>query len=517
MAQIGIDFGTTNSLLVAYNKDRNMFYYFSFDEFRNPTPTSSTVWYYDQTKVIGSEAREKINTYSHLEGHHFEKSIKLKLGQQNGINIFGKSVQPYIIAADILKHIKNKAEQIEKEYPSGVDFNRAIFTIPINFDGVQRNALRKAAQEAGIEVTTFIHEPFAAVVGHFFTKETDLSAFSVINKLENLNGKFLLIFDWGGGTLDITVVKVENGKMLELGTAELTGKAGDKFDEDIAKWAWSKFLERHGEKYNEAIIEQKRKENWDKLVSRAERCKIFLSTQNSVDFRAEDIIDNLGITENLTREDFEKLIEHTLLDASNEIDKAIKEAGIGEVNIDLVLLTGGSCYIPAVQEKLKDKFGHKVNTVKRADSLIAEGAAVISEMGWLPFLTKDISIQLSDDSLYPIFEKNTTIAADGEARKSEDLVCSDNRGGDAKIIIVEGDGQRKDKNLAILKVPVRNNSKFNDDIKLDAILNRDIILKVMARSLMVNVEHKRPEDEFTVQKSTEIHQLCFGLDFKTVK
>ena len=110
-----------------------------------------------------------------------------------------------------------------------------------------------------------------------------------------------------------------------------------------------------------------------------------------------------------------------------------------------------------------------------------------------------------------------SIAADGEARKSEDLVCSDNRGGDAKIIIVEGDGQRKDKNLAILKVPVRNNSKFNDDIKLDAILNRDIILKVMARSLMVNVEHKRPEDEFTVQKSTEIHQLCFGLDFKTVK
>ena len=297
-------------------------------------------------------------------------------------------------------------------------------------------------------------EPFAAIIGYFFSNERTNSSQEVINELNDLGGKFLLTFDWGGGTLDITVVKVVKGKMIEIGTAELTGKAGDKFDEDIARWAWSKFLDKYGSMYNEAFLEQKRKDNWDRILAMAEYCKISLTTLTETPFIVRNIIEEKDIKETITRLDFENLIENTLLDACNEIDKAIKEAGIGDINIDQVLLTGGTCYIPAVQEKLKDKFGHKVNTVNHADLLIAQGAAVISEMGWLPFLTKDISIQLSDDSLYPIFEKNTNIAADGEAKKSEDLVCCDNRGGDAKIIIVEGDGQRKDRNLTVLKVPV---------------------------------------------------------------
>ena len=515
MAQIGIDFGTTNSLIVAYDKNRNQFSYFNFDKYNTtqPIPTSSTVWYHDQSKIIGSEARENINRYAGIEGHHFEKSIKLKLGQEYGVNIFGKTGQPHSIAADILRHIKRVAIDEWKADKAGVDVNRAIFTVPINFNGIQRKSLRKAAQEAGIEVTTFIHEPFAAIVGYFFTKETANSKQNVITELENLDGKYLLTFDWGGGTLDITVVKVENGKMIEIGTAELTGKAGDKFDEDIAKWAWSKFLNKYGSKYSEPFLEQKRKDNWDKMLAMAEYCKITLSTSKNTQFIVRNIIDNNDISEEITRADFEKLIENTLLDACNEIDKAIKEAHIGDINIDQVLLTGGTCYIPAVQEKLKEKFGHKVNTVNNAELLIAQGAAVISEMGWLPFLTKDISIQLSDDSLYPIFEKNTNIAADKEAKKSEDLVCCDNRGGSAKIIIVEGSGQRKDRNLIVIKVPVLNDSKFNDDIKLDAIIDRDIILKISARSLMVR-GYKQPEEEYSVRKEAEVHQLCFGLDFK---
>jgi len=514
MAQIGIDFGTTNSLIVAYDKNTNSFDYFNFneDDMRQAVPTSSTVWYHDENVVVGSKARKNIHTYAGIEGHHFEKSIKLKLGQEHGIDVFGSSVQPYIIAGHILKEIKRVAIDDWQAEKSGVDLNRAIFTVPINFDGNQRRSLRMAAQEAGIEVTTFIHEPFAAIIGYFFTKEASNSTKDVISDLNKLEGKFLLTFDWGGGTLDITVVKVKHGKMIEMGTAELTGKAGDKFDEDIARWAWSKFLNKYGAVYNEAFLEQKRKDNWDKILAEAEDSKISLTTQEETPFIVRYIIEEKDIVETITRLDFEKLIENTLLDASNEIDKAIKGAGIGDIDIDQVLLTGGTCYIPVVQKKLIDKFGHKVNTVNNADLLIAQGAAVISEMGWLPFLSKDISIQLSDDSLYPIFEKNTNIAAGREAKNSEDLVCCDNRGGVAKILIVEGDGQRKDKNLSVLKVPVLNDSRFNDDIKLDAILDKDIILKIVARSFLAH--GYSPEKNYSVRKETEIHQLCFGLDFK---
>ena len=101
-----------------------------------------------------------------------------------------------------------------------------------------------------------------------------------------------------------------------------------------------------------------------------------------------------------------------------------------------------------------------------------------TEMEWLPFLSKDIALQLNDDSLYSIFEKNTPLSPENEATKSEDLVCTDNRGGDAKIIIVEGVEQRKDKNLTILKVPVLNDTRFNDELKLDAVLDKDIVLKI---------------------------------------
>ena len=93
------------------------------------------------------------------------------------------------------------------------------------------------------------------------------------------------------------------------------------------------------------------------------------------------------------------------------------------------------------------------------------------------------------------------------------MVCCDNRGGDAKIIIVEGNEQRKDRNLTILKVPVFNDSRFNDDIKLDAVIDINIILKISARSFMVR-GYRQLEDEFSVRKDTEIHQLCFGFDFK---
>lgn len=516
MDKIGVDFGTTNSLLVAYNKVNNKFTYFNFDKFNvgRPAPTSSTIWYHDNQIIVGSEARNNINKYAGVPGHHFERSIKLKLGQGNGINIFGENVQPYFIAAEILKHIKNTAIN-ERQANLAADMNNAIFTVPINFNGKQRSALRRAAQEAGIEVKTFIHEPFAAIIGYYFSKGTGQETQQIIHELKELEDQFILTFDWGGGTLDITVVKVKDGKMLELGTAELTGKAGDKFDEDIAYWAWSKFLNKYGSEYDEAFLEQKRKDNWDRILARAERCKITLSTKEKAFFGVTNIVDNLHISEEITRQDFESLIENTILEACNEIDNAIKTAQIGDININQVLLVGGTSNIPAVQNKLRQKFGHKVNAINNSELLIAQGAAVISEMGWLPFLTKDISIQLSDDSLYPIFEKNTPIASGGEAKRSEDLVCNDNRGGEAKIIIVEGEGQRKDKNLTILKVPVLNHARFNDDIKLDAIIDRNIILKISAHSLQVR-GYRQPEDEFSVLKETEVHQLCFGLDFNNI-
>lgn len=510
MPNIGVDFGTTNSLIVAYNKETNKFTYFNFYR-KIPIPTSSTVWYHDDIVEVGTIARNNINSYGDVEGHHFERSIKLKLGTEQHLNIFGSVVSPYKVAGEILSHLKKRAIEDWNANMAGVDLNRAVFTVPINFGGKARRDLRRAANEAGIEITTFIHEPFAAIVGYFFTKYSEHTCDETVKRLETLNGKYLLTFDWGGGTLDITVVQVRDGKIFELGTTELTNIAGDAFDEYIAKYAWNNFLEEYGAKYNEIFLENVRKKKWDRLITVAEQCKMKLSQRNEADFILERVTENEDIFLTITRKDFENLISDALDKACNKIDEALQQAGVQEIDISHVLLTGGTCYIPAVQERLREKFGARVEKVQNADLLIAQGAAVIAEMGWLPFLTKDTLIELSDGSFWPIYENGTPIAAQGTASREDVFSCVDQRKKIAKVIVCEGFGQKKDKNLAILNVPLLGDARFGDDVIIEAELDKNIVMTIKGHSKMV---HGYGKDEgYSIRKSAEIHQLCFGLDF----
>ena len=511
MAKIGIDFGTTNSLMVAYDKDKHKFQFFNYKH-KQPIPTSSTIWYHDNNIIVGNEAREKIHKLSNIEGNHFEKSIKLHLGKNYNSNIFGKSIPAYKIAGEIIKHLKKVAIDDYRAIVGHVDLNTAVFTVPINYSGQARQDLRKSANEAGIEVTTFIHEPFAAIVGYYFSKEQN-SYNAVIESLNTLDGNYFLIFDWGGGTLDITVVHIKNGKMYEIGTSELTNVAGDKFDEDIALLVWNRFLDTNGSKYSDEYLEKIRRLKWDKLIAVAEQCKIQLSTNEQTEFIIDYITPSERIDEIITRYDFEFILQNSLDAAINRIDAALKESGINDIDISQVLLTGGTCYIPAVQKRMRDKFGHRVKTVKDADLLIAQGAAVISEMGWLPYLTKDVLIQLSDDSYWPLFEHEMPIASGCEATRSETFVCVDQRNKTAKVIICEGIGQKSDKNLGIINVPILGHNLFGDDIQIDSTLDKDIVLNVSAYSKMVHGP-KQPIEEYSIRKSVKIHQLCFGLDYK---
>lgn len=512
MPSAGIDFGTTNSLIVAYDKKRHEFSYFNYDGER-PSPTSSTIWYHDSDIIVGTEARQNIHRYSEVEGHHFEKSIKLKLGTEYTANVFGQETSASMVAAEILKHLRKEAIYTWQADKAGVDLRKAVFTVPINFTGKARRDLREAANEAGIEVSTFIHEPFAAIVGYYFTRDNS-SLNTIISNLQSLDGQYILTFDWGGGTLDITVVKIKDNKMIEVGTSELTGLAGDKFDEDIANWAWNKYLDKLGNKYQKEYLENIKKKKWDRLLAIAERCKIELSEENESLFLMETVIPNeeTGIDEILTRDEFAYLISNTLYSACNKIDEAIKMSGINDINISHVLLTGGTCNIPVIQDKLKEKFGHRVEIIENADLVIAQGAAVVSEMGWMPFLSKDILLELSDNSYWPIFNEGMPISSLEQAKVTENLTCVDQRQKIAKLIIGEGFGQQKDATLAIINVPLLGDSRFGDDIYFEAIIDKDIILHINANSKQVY--GYGTNENFSKRKHAEIYKMCFGLSIE---
>ncbi len=516
MGKIGVDFGTTNSLMVLFDKteEQPSFSYFNLKGHR-PAPTSSTVWYHDNEIVVGDEARNSISRFGDIEGHHFERSIKLKLGSGKNIDILGEIVQPYKVAGTILSYLKKQATEKWKANELQADFDRAVFTVPINFSGEARRDLRKSAHDAGMDVITFIHEPFAAVIGHYFTRKEDTSLVEIMNDLRQLEGKNILVFDWGGGTLDITVVKATGNRMIELGTAEMTNVAGDKFDEQIATYAWNTFVDILGAKYSNDYLETIRKAKWSRILAGAEKTKIALSQADS----AKLFIPNItGFDENIdiefTRDIFEEIICDALDAAMNCVDAALSEAGLQDINVAQVLLTGGSCYIPAIQRRLTERFGFRSELVKNADLVIAQGAAVIAEMGWLPFLSKDTQIMLSDGSFWPIFEKGMPIATSAPAVNEETFICVDQRSKRAKVIICEGDGQKKDKVLATLNVPVLADNRFGDEIVVHAEIDKDIVMNVKAHSKMVHGYEN--SENYSIRKSVDIHKLCFGLDFSGV-
>ena len=324
------------------------------------------------------------------------------------------------------------------------------------------------------------------------------------------NDQNILVFDFGGGTLDITIVKMKNGKMLEQGTAELTGQAGDKFDEIIAQNIWNDFIDKYSAKYSLDHLEITRKKKWRRILAIAERCKIELSSKDSSTFLL-NAVTNIGedIRYEITRELFENWIKDTLDAACNKIDEALSFARVNASDINVALLTGGTCEIPAIQKRLTDKFGGRVKIAKDSALVIAQGAAVISEMGWLPFLTKEVRIVLSDDSYWPMFEEGQPIASEGRpAYNSEVFTCVDQRKKRAKVIIDEGIGQEPGKTLCVMNVPTLGDYRFGDDIEVSGSIDKDIVLTIKAHSKMIH----NYKAKYSIEKVAEIYQLCFGLD-----
>lgn len=511
MPKLGIDFGTTNSVAVAYDKKKHQFTYFNYEN-GVPAPISSTIEFHDNKTTVGSDARERMAKFADVEGYFYERSIKSRIGSNENIYVFGERKEPQEIASIIIKNLKDQAINEADALKAHVDMDNAVFTVPINFNGQARRTLRKSANKAGIDVISFIHEPFAAIIGNMFTDEKYIKSDDVIDAIKKMDKQNFLVFDYGGGTLDITVVRNEKGRLLELGTSELTGQAGDKFDEMIARYVWNAFIDEYSSKYSLEFLEGKRKEKWRRLLAIAERCKIDLSTKESTDFLLMPITNiNEGIRNTITRKDFESIISDILDSTCNKIDEALHSAQLQPQDIDVVLLTGGTCNIPVIQKRIIDKFGGRVKTAKDSALVIAQGAAVIAEMGWLPFLTKDIRIVLSDGSYWPLFEAEQPIATENKAAHNEEIfTCVDQRQKRAKVIVDEGYAQEGGKTLCVLNVPTLGDYRFGDDIEISGDIDKDIILTIKAHSKMVN--DYDDNNRYSIEKKSEIYQLCFGLD-----
>ncbi len=416
----GIDFGTTNSVAASATGEQALPL---VDERGLPHP--SVVWYQPDGVVVGHKAKANINAFGDVVGNRFITSIKRSLGQQREFDILGERRAAYDVAAEIFKHLKTyrrgtRGEQVE-------EIQEAVLTIPIDFNGPARAELRRAARLAGIEPTTFVHEPFAAVVGFYHQQGHDLST---------LPDQTLLVFDWGGGTLDVTVVRSYDGRLEELSTAALNGIAGDHFDGRVRSWAQRSFLDRNRLRSDALSL---RAGTVDRLVAECERVKIALSKEQEETVYLANLIDindrSYDLRERLARKEFDSLIHDDVESAMSRVDQALADARISEREIDAVLLIGGSSKIPLLQREMERRFGAAVLDASNAQTIIAEGAAVVAYERYQPFLAHPIRLMLSDRSSLPIFDRDTVMPA--TAKKDINLFCTDNRDGEARVIICE--------------------------------------------------------------------------------
>ena len=215
----GIDFGTTNSLASVVVRDRAL----SLTDVATGRPHPSVIWYRGSEVVVGREAKQYLDITAEGAPPGFVRSPKMRLRREGPIFADGRAIDPTDAVSKVLQHLKRDAAA-PRDRATGYHVSRAVVTIPVDFGGRERRALRQAALKAGIGVIQFVHEPVAALYGYLRAQPDYRRA------LTRLEGRSVLVFDWGGGTLDLTLCRIQGGSIMQIGSLGDNEVGGDEFD-----------------------------------------------------------------------------------------------------------------------------------------------------------------------------------------------------------------------------------------------------------------------------------------------
>ena len=420
MNVVGFDFGTTNSLISVVRGNRTINF---LDDEQQPIP--SVVCYEGAQKILGREAKERLSQAGLGVHGNIVRSPKMYLGRDS-VFIEGTERSPVEIVADVVQHILQQAQSGSRDVE---DISAAVVTIPVDMEGYRRRALRDAFKIAGLRIVQFVHEPLAALYGLF--RVQDSSAM-----LRQYDGKLILVFDWGGGTLDLTLCRPMGDMVVQLmndGTDEV---GGDIFDEAIMNDLERKVRSARGLDENVDTHPGAK----PRLMHRCERAKIDLSSRSSVTIYVDSFF--RGAEEEdfdyvLKQSELEQIVGPLLDKGFKRIERILENAGYTKGQVALCVATGGMSNIPAVRHRLHEWFGpERVKVPENAATLIAEGAAWIAADQTGLQLAKNIELLLARNSYIPIVKAGTAMPKEGEVQTQKlQLYCTDPRDGVAKFQI----------------------------------------------------------------------------------
>ena len=311
------------------------------------------------------------------------------------VEIDGTKYAPPEISAMILGKLKSSAEAY-----LGAEVTEAVITVPAYFNDAQRQATKDAGRIAGLDVKRIINEPTAAALAYGLDKKED---------------EKIAVFDFGGGTFDVSVLEVGENVVEVKATSGDTHLGGDNLDHRLIEYLASEFKKDNGiDLMNDPMAVQR-------LREAAEKAKIELSTAQSTDINLPYITaDSSGpkhLVLKLSRAKFEQLIEDLVERALEPCKKALSDAGLSAGEIDEVVLVGGSTRIPLVQQKVKDLFGKEPNQSVNPDEVVAIGAAVqggvlagdVKDVLLLDVTPLSLGIETLGSVMTKLIERNTTI------------------------------------------------------------------------------------------------------------
>ena len=485
---LGIDLGTTNSEIAIYRDGRPEV--LRDDQGRIILP--SVVGLTETGELlVGEEARNQFLLYP----ERTVRSIKRRMGSDAKVQLGEREYTPQEISATILSRLKEIAQA-----RLGRPIRKAVITVPAYFSDTQRQATREAGEIAGLEVARIINEPTAA---------------ALVYEAAQHQGKRILVYDLGGGTFDVSVVRIEQGVVEVISSHGNNHLGGDDFDHKIVEHVLEHLKLKHG------VDVADRPQAMARILRSAEDAKKQLSDHPYARIAEEYLAEHSGQPVNLdlelSREEYEDMIAPFIEETLGAIHIALESAGLTSSQVDEILLVGGATRTPLIRRRLVEAFGTQPRGEVDPDLCVAMGAAIQGAamtgtevsavlVDVTPYTFGTSALGELNGELYPyhyvpIIPKNTPIPA----RMSEVFFTVLDEQTDVDVRIYQGENNDALENIKIGEFRVSGLSRepAGNPVIVDLALDRNGILQVLAREKKTGLERRITIDNATSRYDRE--------------